>query len=164
MPIKKLRYRTAGHDSPKATDVLAIKTDDDLVITEVAYVEAKYRSTRSGITQLALTAHNQLQKDCKDEIPGIMGFAAQILRERNDPLFASLMAYLRNREIGEIDTHHVFLVVDKGCWRDSDLTTLVEHDDILDPLDVYIVMIDGLSDKTDAVYKIIGYEAMPDDD
>jgi hypothetical protein len=74
------------------------------------------------------------------------------------------MAYLRDREIDNIDSHHIFLVVDKACWRDSDLTCLAEHDDILDPLDVYIVIIDGLSDKTDAVYKVIGYEAMPDGD
>jgi len=164
VPIKKLHYRTAGHDSPKATDVLAIKLNDQMVITEVAYVEAKYRTTRSGITAVALTAHDQLQKDCRDEIPGIMGFAAQILRERHDPLFAPLMTYLRDRDIDDIDTHHVVLVMDKGCWRDSDLTTLVDHEDILEPLEVYILVIDGLVAKTEAVYKIIGYEGMLDDE
>jgi hypothetical protein len=131
-----------------------------LVVTEVAYVESKFRTTRRDIAQIALTAHNQLQKDCKEEIPGIMGFAAQILRERNDPLFAPIMNYLRSRDIDDIDTHHVFLVVDKACWQDNDLSSLIEHDDILEPLDVYIVVIDGLSTKTDEVYRLIGCEAM----
>lgn len=164
IPIKKLRYRTASHDSPKATDVLAIKINNDRVITEVAYVEAKVRTTRNRIGQLAVTAHEQLQKDCKAEIPEIMGFAAEVLCGRDDPLLESIMAYLRRRDEEELDSHHIFIVVDKGCWRESDLDGLVQHETLLDPLDVHIVAIDSLVDKVDLVYGLIGLEAMPDDE
>jgi hypothetical protein len=164
VPIKKLRYRTASYDSPKATDVLAIKVNDQGEIIEVAYVEAKVRTTRSKIDQIAAVAHDQLQKDCKAEIPEIMGFAAEVLSGRNDPLVESIMAYLRRRDAEEIDTHHIFLVVDKGCWRESDLDCLVEHQSLLVPLDVHIVAIDALAGKVDLVYGLVGAEAMPDDD
>lgn len=164
VPIKKLRYRTASHDSPKATDVLAIKLDGSRAITSVAYVEAKFRSTRSRLGSLALDAHEQIRKDCSDEVPGIIAFAAQVLKERNDPLFESVMAYLRDRELLTIDTHHIFLIVDKSCWRDTDLDVLREHDTLLEPLDVHVVTIDSLCDTTDLVYQAVGYQTMPDED
>lgn len=164
VPIKKLRYRTANHDSPKATDVLAVRTDADLNIIEVAYVEAKLRTTRTDIANIPLQAHNQLQKDCSEEMPAIMLFAAQILSERESPLFVPLMKYLASREDRGIDSHHIFLVVDEACWRDSDLAGLVEHDDILDPLDVYVVCIDTLPSKSDRVFASVGYEVIADDD
>jgi hypothetical protein len=164
VPIKKLHYRTANYDSPKATDVLAIKINDELVITDVAYAEAKFRSTRDRIADLGRAAHNQLQNDCKDEIPGILGFAAQILKERNDPLFDSVMTYLRDRDLDKLDSHHIFLVVERGCWRDTDLDSLFQQDDLLEPLDVHVVMIDQLCDKTDYVYELIGFEATENED
>lgn len=164
VPIKKLRYRTASHDSPKATDVLAIKLDDKGVITEVAYLEAKVRTTRDRITQLAVTAHNQLQKDCEVEIPAIMGFAAQVLCDRDDPLLESIMGYLRRRDEEELDSHHIVIVVDKGCWRGTDLDALIEHESLLDPLDVHIVAIESLVDKVKLVYDLVGCEAMPDEE
>jgi len=116
IPVKKLQYRTASHDSPKATDVLAIKVNNENIITEVAYVEAKFRSTRSGIEDLAVVAHNQLQNDCDEDIPAIIGFAAQVLKSRNDSLAEPVMAYLRDRSSREIDSHHIFLVADASCW------------------------------------------------
>lgn len=164
VPIKKLRYRTASHDSPKATDVLAIKLNDAGVVTEVAYVEAKLRTTRDRITQLALHAHNQLQQDCMAEISAIIGFSTAILQDRDDPLFEAIMGYLRSRSNVEIDSHHIFLVIDSGCWRDSDLTILAEHDSLLDPLDVHVVTISALREKVERVYGLIGCKAMPDDD
>lgn len=164
VPIKKLRYRTASYDSPKATDVLAVKVDGEGGITEVAYVEAKLRTTRDRLDQLAVMAHDQLQKDCKAEIPEIMAFAAEVLCSRDDPLLESIMAYLRRRDEEELDSHHIFIVVDKVCWRESDLEGLVQHESRLDPLDVHIVAIDSLAGKIERVYGLIGCRAMPNDE
>lgn len=118
VPIKKLRHRTASHDSPKATNVLAIRINDESGITEVAYVEVKVRTTRDHLDQLAVTAHDQLQKDCKAEIAEIMGFAAEVLCGRNEVLLESITEYLRRRNEEELDSHHIFIVVDRSCWRD----------------------------------------------
>lgn len=164
VPIKKLRYRTTNRDSPKATDVLAIKVDSNHQITEVAYVEAKLRTTRSGITRLAIEAHDQLKRDCIPESPAILGFAVAVLVERRDPLADVILRYLRDRTTQEIDSHHIFLVMDDGCWRDSDLTPLIEHESLLDPLAVHVVRISDLPQKVQHVYELIGVEAMSDDD
>lgn len=74
------------------------------------------------------------------------------------------MVYLRDRELEEIDSYHIFLVVDKGCWRDADLTPLVEHTPLLEPLNVHVVTIDNLCDKTDLVYEMIGFDEISDEE
>lgn len=164
VPVKKLRYRTARYDSPKATDVVAIKLDRDGRIASVAYAEVKLRTTRNRLTSLVLHAHNQLQSDCIPQTPAIMGFMVQILAEKDDPLADSLMDYLSDRSDTEIDTHHIFIVVENGCWRDSDLTCLEDHDALLEPLAVHVVRITDLPTKVGRAYSQVGFEALDDDD
>lgn len=163
VPIRKLRFRTASHDSPKATDVLALKVRDG-TIQEVAYVEAKFRSTRAGLSDLIFEAHDQLQKDCSESIPAIVGFAAQVLVDQRHTLADALLNYLRRRSQEPLDVHHVMLVVESARWRDTDLDKLKAHDSLLEPLHVHIVRIEGLVGRTDTTYGAVGVVASLTDD
>lgn len=163
VPVRKLHYRTAPHDSPKATDVLALRIEGGKII-EVAYVEAKYRSTRNDMAGLVVNAHSQLKNDCTEVIPAIIGFAAEVLLQKDDPLLAPLLNYLASRSVESIDSHHIVLMTEGKHWKDSDLDLLGEQDELLDPLAVHIIEVTDLVNKTDLIYAAIDCIAIQDDE
>jgi hypothetical protein len=164
VPVKKLRLRTSKFNSPTATDVLAIGLSSEGVITDVVYVETKVRTTRNGLSALAESAHRQLKADCAEESPAIIGFVAQVLLERNDPLFEAVMAYLRDREVLDLDRHHVFLILEEGMWRESDIDSLMALDDLLEPLEIHVVSLRNLARRVAEEYNMVGCEAIGDDE
>lgn len=164
VPVKKLRYRTASHDSPKATDVLAVKQDTDGQITSLAYVEVKFRTTRRDMDLLAVTAHDQLHKDCAAEFPAVVGFVVEVLSQSGASLADAFLRYLRDRRALQIDTHHIFFVMEREVWDDGDLNCLDEHESLLDPLTIHIVRISELPQKVSRIYDLLNIGVMDDDE
>jgi hypothetical protein len=164
VPVKKLRFRTAGHDVPKATDVLAITMSLDGKIEVIGYVEAKLRTTTRDLDTVLNDAHDQLRKDCEQPTPAIIGFAASVLDYANDPLFDTFMEYLHDRAETDSRAHHVMLVVERNLWTPDYLSDLKDCEDILEPLHIHVVLVDELATLVDTVYQEIGIQVFDDDE
>lgn len=164
VPVKKLRYRMALNESTHATDVLAITVDNSGKLTSLHYVECKLRTTRSDMASLASIAHDQLKKDVMERAPWIVHFITQVLNDRMDPLWDSFMLYLSSRSQLRIDRHHIFLVVDHSCWRDSDLACVSDIDPKLSPLEIHTITIQDLRPRVDEAFSLAHVEVIPIDE
>jgi hypothetical protein len=164
VPVRKLRFRTSAVDSPTATDLLSLRVGDSGEIVEVAFGEVKVRTTRAGMTGLAVGAHNQLREDVAATIPSVMSFAVTVLSERQDPLGDALLDYLLSRRAEGNETYHIVLVVEQCNWREEDLQGVRELNERLSPLDIHIVKIDSLAEKVDALFESIGVICLDEDE
>src|SRR5712691_11907730 len=91
IPVQKLRFKITKGESLPGTDILALKTNIEGLITEVCFIESKLRT--SSDNRAAIEGCNQLQGDYNSKFPDMVDFVTQRLYERQDPLFRPFLLY-----------------------------------------------------------------------
>lgn len=149
VPIRKVRYQIHANQTLVGADVVALQLDGESV-TCVHFAEAKFRT--SGDTSAADAAHDQLATWHRDEFGQILIFVGSRLEEIDPGLYSSFFDYLSDAS-ARADHFHIILVWEEAKWTDTVLTNLPEPPDVLDPLTVRVVLVDGLAALTARVYE-----------
>ena len=160
VPVMKLRYKVAANQTLPGTDCLALKISEN-VLAEVAFVESKFRSSRSP--SVAVEGAKQLKEDSDSALPDILVFVARMLSERGDPLAQLMEDYIFQRNL-DLDQYILMLLCDQGIWREIILENLEDEGLELEPLHVYVGRVANLSQLSDSAFSVIGAGVIEDDD
>ena len=163
IPIRKLRYTIGSDESPHGIDSLAFKANRDGDISEVCYVESKFRASRD--TSAAIDAYKQLKSDYDSKLPAILPFILNRLYELNNPLRVPFLLYMRDRnDTREIDTFRISLCFENDIWDEKTLENLEEYGSIIPNLDVHVIRIDGVSSIVEMTFSKLGLTEVLDED
>jgi hypothetical protein len=163
IPIRKLRYTVRGDESPHGIDSLAFKADNEGAISEVCYIESKFRA--SPDTSAAIDAYKQLKSDYDSKLPAILQFILNRLYELNNPLSVPFLLYLRDRDdTSGIDTFRISLCWENDLWEEKTLENLEEYGSSLPNLDVHVIRIDGVSSIVEMTFSKLGLSEVLDED
>jgi hypothetical protein len=163
IPVYKLRYTLDGDISLKGTDLVALKLKDDEIV-EVCFVESKLRTTtRTGI---AVEAYDQLMNDATQEMPPMITFMSDRLREMKHHASDSFDNYMFDRsDMRNTEKYCIVLVCDKDNWSDTTLKNLEQHiQTTTRRIHVECLKIQDLKSLSDQVFSSIGVEKALDDE
>ncbi len=161
IPVRKLRFALTQNQSLPATDALGVRLVEGK-IEEVVFIEAKLRT----VTDLAVaaTAHAQLSRDYAKQVPDILVFVGQRLRDMSHELYRPFMEYLAARRATQLDTFHVFVVCEANLWSEDTLVRLDEDDPLLAPLTVSALRVEGLTRLAEDAFARSGLAVAISDD
>lgn len=163
IPIFKLRFKMTANQSLPATDILALRIDQNGSIVEVCFVESKLRTSADSMA--AVDGYKQLQSDYEAKLPDILSFIAARLHERDDLVYDAFRVYMRERmDTTALDSFRLSLCWEHAVWRESVLENLQESGVELPRLTVHVIRIPGLRQLTDELFAEIGIAAVSDDD
>ena len=151
IPIAKLRYKWTSGQTLPGVDCVAFKSVDGH-ITEVAFMESKYRSTLD--LSVAVDAAKQLMSGIAGSNADLLAFIIRQLRKDSHELAEAVEAYALGDSEGQ-DVHLIALICEKGHWDDRILANLQDESIELEPLRVYVAKIDGLNNKCDSAYETL---------
>jgi len=162
VPVRKLRYQSDPEQTLHGTDIVAFRFADNGGIAELHFLECKLSTVRSLVR--GVEAHNQLAEDRLRGYADTLLFLGERLSETDPALFASFMAYLRDRDRQERGTYGIALVWDRDAWDEETLTRVNEIDALLEPLHVRVLQAGELRALVEAAYKAIDHNVIDDDD
>jgi len=163
IPIRKLRYKVTADQTLTGTDALALKTLPDGSISEVCFVESKFRGSRD--IYAGVEACKQLLRDTTAAIPDILTFVAARLHDTGHLSYDSFLEYLASRaDTREMETLRIALCCELAGWDEATLLNIDEAN--LQPLrlSVSICLISGLTAIVDRVFAQLGLTASDEDD
>jgi len=149
VPVRKVRYQIHADQTQIGADVVGLEIVDGRVAS-VHFAEVKFRST--GDTAAADSAHEQLSTWHSSEFAQIVFFVGARLEESNPGLYEIFFEYLRDATV-RVDQFHIILVWEAASWSDTVLSNLPQPPDLLEPLTVRVVLIEGLVDLSDRAYQ-----------
>lgn len=163
IPVHKLRYALEGDISLTSTDMIAIKIGNGR-LDEVCFVECKYRTTAA--TGAAAEAYGQLMRDAEAEIPTMVRFVADRMRETNHAASDLFEDYMFSREdMKNVEKFCIFLVWDKDRWTDTTLENLESSiTNLTQRIHVERVVIQELRKLTRSVFLSIGVKEIDEDE
>lgn len=152
LPIKKLCWKINNEKSLFGTDVFAVKQADNGDVESLIYSESKVRTTYSK--HIGKEAYESLYKDNGDSLPDIIDFISRVyfhkgdyeMAHKFDDVFLNIEKYDKEFQI--------FLLFDKGIWKDEILEILNELPPELENLFVTVILIDDLRDLIDETYRL----------
>ncbi len=163
VPVRKLRYALEGDVSLPGTDIIALRVVDGR-LDEVCFVESKCRTTTN--TGTASEAYGQLMKDAEAEIPTMVRFVADVMKETKHAASELFEDYMFSRsEMRSVETFCIFLLWEKDQWSDSVLSNLEAS--VTGPaqrVHVERAIIQGLKGLTEEVFLSIGVTELSDDE
>lgn len=163
VPVAKLRHKLTRGQSLPATDILALKVDDQGNILEINLVESKLRTNKDK--SAAVKGQAQLATDYDQDFPSILNYVITCLYERNDPLFNALLQYLREREDNkDKDSFRLSLCWDAPNWDEDILQELQDSGIALSPLFVHVIRIKNLRQLTNELFEELGVTEVLEDD
>lgn len=158
---RKLRYKLIGDQTLPATDALALRTDGNGAIAEVAFIESKLSTAQQY--SVAAEAYRQLEEGAMEDFGAIVMFAAKEMDRLRQPAFDAFLDYLRNdREHKELDSYRIMLTWEEATWSDRALNRLQEEGPQLRPLAVTATRISGLGDLVDRILSSLGFKVEED--
>jgi hypothetical protein len=160
-PVEKLRYGISKEASLAGTDLCVFRLNDSGAIVEVCFGETKVRIDRDN--SKAVEAHEQLVADRELHFAEILDFIANCLAERQDPMYEQVQDILFSK-LKVAENFKIVLVFEKSFWSEKCLENLDEEENILEPLTVKVVLIDGLRNLIAAVFEKAGYISSFDHD
>jgi len=155
IPIQKLQYSIIANLSLPRTDIVVIKHSEE-DISELCFVESKLRTIEDKL--VAVNAFNQLKKDYSKDIPDLLIWILARLKEKNDPLYPTFLAYMFDtRDTTNKEKFLIGLIYDTNNWSETILSNLDENiDTINNEIIVNLIRIEELALLTDDIYKRIG--------
>ena len=162
VPVKKLRYKVRANDQQTGIDVVAFrKSADNSAITEICYVESKFRSGPDK--QIAVSAHHQLKGSVDSDLGEIHLFLANALCDQNDPLSVLFLKYLASDEASP-DSFCLALHADTLTWDSEAIDNLAAVDTLLDPLMILLFKVANISEVVRKCFAHAGIQLNDDDD
>ena len=159
VPVPKLRYKIGANQTLPGTDCVALKLSDD-ILTEVLFVESKFRTTRD--LSVAVSGTQQLKQDAESEHAETLVFMTRRMRDTNDPLTGLLESYLFERNT-TLDKYLLMLLHQADSWDERILVNLEDEEIELEPLHVYVAKIANLKELSDRAFSEMGAEVIEDD-
>lgn len=160
VPVRKLRYQIDPNGTMHGSDVVGFVVDDDEEVTDLEFVEVKYRTNPSR--DIAIDAHDQLARDRDDGFATTVNFLAHRLRETDAALYESFLAFLASS--GTSDCRHtVVLAFEEANWDDDiaeELDDLPEH---LPELWLRVFPLDTCGQLVEEVYAELMWDVFDDD-
>jgi len=124
IPVQKLRFKLSKDQSLPSTDSLALKLDGEDIL-EICYVESK-TPTRYTTTEIK-KAYEQLQGDYDKDIPDMIMFILEVVKNSNRCLYNILHKYLKSRELQkDKDRFVIGYTSEKMIWSCTSLKNLDE--------------------------------------
>ena len=164
IPVQKNQYAILANQTLPRTDIIAFKGDEE-EITEVCYVEVKYRTTRD--TSSGVVGYEQLKKDFPKQVPELLSWILARLYEQGDPFFLPFREFIFDRkDTGDLEKLLVGLVYDSDHWTETALTNLsteVTKDEDSDVM-VTVIRIVELGKLTTEIFDNIGVIEVIDDE
>jgi len=145
IPVYKLRFKISPKQSLPGTDFIALKTNENQIITEVCYCESKLRMVYDP--KAAVNAYVQLKETFQSQTPNILNFIVAVLKDRDDPLFETFIDYLTERRVlRNRDNFRIGLSWENSIWDENVLQNLEDTEIELPKLCVHVIRINNLSD------------------
>ena len=158
VPINKLAYKITANQSLPGTDCLAFKLAES-ALEEVAYVEAKLRTTRDA--SVAVEGIRQLKQASQAREPELLIFVLRMLQDKGDALADIVEAYVFERNDSK-DRYILSILYENDHWSEGILERLEDEDIGREPLAVYVTRIAQLGSLVDATYAELRAEAQSD--
>ena len=158
VPINKLAYKITADQSLPGPDCLAFKLSQG-ELEEVAYVEAKLRTTRDAL--VAVNGVRQLEQVSKAREPELLTFVLRRLRDKGDVLANIVETYVFGRNDSK-DRYLLSVLYENDHWGEGILERLEDEGIGLEPLVVYVTRIAQLRSLVDETYAELKAEAQSD--
>ena len=154
VPIQKLRFKISSNQTLPGSDCMALRVSEG-ELTEVAFVETKFRSTYDST--VAIKGTKQLESDAQTALPEIVTFMARRLKEQKHPLAVAVESYMFDRNT-DLDSFVLVLIHERTSWSERVLSNLQEDEIELEPLHVYVAKIDNLIDISNQAFSSLNVE------
>jgi hypothetical protein len=151
IPVHKLRFKLSSDQSLPAMDSIALKINDEGII-ELCYIESK-TATKYTTSEMQ-KAYVQLQEDYDKEIPDMIIFILEIVKNSDKQLYDYLMLYLKDRELKkDKDKFIIEYTCEKLCWTFGSMENLKEVIDDEYPDTILSLM--RIKDLEKKIYNIV---------